>query len=222
MSPADYVQKARVETAVRALSDQVSRGLTEPWVRAMRRASTSGFDDLDDRLDRAVGSTELGVSGTPLWCRLVRALQWVLLLGALTGAVWLGSLAVAGYLQVTKPGTPDYAGVPVPTLLLVGGVVSGVVLALLSRALIAVGSRSRARRAEKAPARGGLRGLRGAGGRAGGGRAGGVPHHLGRPPHRSQLTGSRPQPRLRGLVVHSFASARSVVRRLPVDLPHVN
>ena len=36
-----------------------------------------------------------------------------------------------------------------PTLLLVLGVVAGVVLALLSRVLIAVGARSRARRAEK-------------------------------------------------------------------------
>jgi GTP-binding protein EngB required for normal cell division len=149
MPPADYVQKARVETAVRSVSDKVSAGLAEPWARAVRRASTSGFDDLDDRLDRAVGSTELGVTGTPAWCRVVRALQWVLLLGALVGAVWLGALAVMGYLQMPQPATPDYAGFPIPTLLLVLGVVAGVVLALLSRVLIAVGSRSRSRTAER-------------------------------------------------------------------------
>jgi hypothetical protein len=96
-----------------------------------------------------VGSTELGVTGTPAWCRLVRALQWVLLLGAVVGAVWLGALAVMGYLQMPQPETPDYAGVPIPTLLLVLGVVAGVVLALLSRVLIAVGSRSRSRTAER-------------------------------------------------------------------------
>jgi hypothetical protein len=146
---ADYVQKARVETAVRSLSDRLSKGLTEPWVRAVRRASTSGFDELDDRLDRAVGSTELGVSGTPAWCKLVRVVQWVLLLAALGGAVWLGALAVMGYLQMPEPTTPDYAGFPVPTLMLVLGVVAGVLLALLSRVLIAVGSRSRSRTAER-------------------------------------------------------------------------
>ena len=146
---ADYVQKARVETAVRSLSDRLSTGLSEPWVRAVRRASSSRFDRLDDSLDRAVGSTELGVSGTPAWCRFVRALQWVLLLAALGGAAWLGVLAVMGYLQMPQPATPDYVGVPVPTLMLVLGVLAGVLLALLSRALIAVGSRSRSRTAER-------------------------------------------------------------------------
>jgi hypothetical protein len=138
-----------VETAVRSVSDKVSTGLTEPWVRAVRRASTSGLPDLDDSLDRAVGSTELGVSGTPGWCRLVRAVQWVLLLGAVVGGVWLAALAVMGYLQMPAPETPDYAGFPVPTLLLLLGVVAGVVLALLSRVLIAVGSRARSRTAER-------------------------------------------------------------------------
>jgi hypothetical protein len=150
MPAADYVQKARVETSVRSMCDEVSKGLAQPWVRSIRTASTSRFDDLEDRLDRAVTTTELGVSGTPGWCRAVRGLQWILLGAALVGAVWLGVLAGMSYLQMPQPGTPDYAGFPVPTLLLVGGVVAGVVLALLSRVLIAVGARSRARRADKA------------------------------------------------------------------------
>jgi GTP-binding protein EngB required for normal cell division len=150
MPAADYVQKARVETTVRAMCDEVSAGLTQPWVRAVRRASTSQFDDLEDRLDTAVSTTDLGVSGTPAWCRVVRGLQWVLLAAALVGGVWLGALAGMGYLQMPKPSTPDYAGFPIPTLLLVGGVIAGVVLALVSRVLIAVGARSRARRADRA------------------------------------------------------------------------
>ena len=150
MPAASYVQEARVETTVRTLCDEVSAGLSQPWVRSVRRASTSRFDDLEDALDRAVTTTELGVSGTPAWCRVVRGVQWVLLLAALAGAGWLGALAVMGYLQLPQPETPDYRGFPVPTLLLGVGVVAGVVLALLSRVLIAVGARSRARRAEKA------------------------------------------------------------------------
>ena len=150
MPPADYVQRARVETTVRSMCDEVSQGLAQPWVRSVRSASTSRFPDLEDRLDRAVTTTELGVSGTPAWCRAVRVLQWVLFLAALGGALWLGTLAVMGYLQMPEPTTPDYRGFPVPTLLLVLGVVAGVGLALLSRVLIAVGARSRARRAEKA------------------------------------------------------------------------
>ena len=149
MPTTDQVQQARVETCVRALCDEVSEGLAQPWVRAVRRASTSRFVDLGDRLDRVVSTTDLGVSGTPLWCRAVRVVQWVLFLTALAGALWLGALAGSAYLQMPSPGTPDYRGFPVPTLMLVLGVAAGVVLALLSRWLISFGSRSRARKAGK-------------------------------------------------------------------------
>ncbi len=145
----DQVQQARVETSVRDLCDDVSNGLAPPWSRSVRRASTSRFADLGDRLDRVLTTTDLGVSGTPLWCRGVRALQWVLFLTALAGGLWLGVLAGTAYLQMPTPGTPDYRGFPVPSLMLVLGVAAGISLALLSRALISVGSTSRARRADK-------------------------------------------------------------------------
>ncbi len=149
MPTVGHVERARVETTVRDLCDDVSDGLAPPWVRSVRQASTSRFTDLGDRLDRAVTTTDLGVSGTPAWCRGVRVLQWVLFLTALAGALWLGVLAGSAYLQMPTPGTPDYRGLPVPTLMLVGGVGAGILLALLSRVFISIGSKSRARRAEK-------------------------------------------------------------------------
>jgi hypothetical protein len=149
MPTTDVVQQARVETTVRDLCDDVSAGLAQPWVRAVRHASTSRFTDLGDRLDRAVTTTDLGVSGTPLWCRAVRVLQWVLLLTAIGGALWLAVLAGTAYLQMPTPDTPDYRGFPVPTLMLVLGVAAGIVLAMLSRVLISIGANSRARKAER-------------------------------------------------------------------------
>jgi GTP-binding protein EngB required for normal cell division len=149
MPTTDQVQQARVETTVRDLCDDASRGLAQPWVRAVRHASTSRFADLGDRLDRAVTTTDLGVSGTPRWCRAVRVLQWVLLLTALGGALWLGVLAGTAYLQMPTPGTPEYRGFPVPTLMLVLGVAGGIVLAVLSRGLISLGAQSRSRKADK-------------------------------------------------------------------------
>ena len=79
----------------------------------------------------------------------MRVLQWVLFLAALAGALWLAVLAGTAYLQMPVPETPDYGGFPVPTLMLVLGVAAGVVLALLSRVLISVGAKSRARKADK-------------------------------------------------------------------------
>ncbi|SDR76619.1 hypothetical protein SAMN04488570_0314 [Nocardioides scoriae] len=143
------VQHARVETTVRALGDQVGRDLAPPWQRAVRRASVSRFDDLDDRLDRVATTTDLGVGDLPLWCRGIRGLQWVLLLTALVGGVWLGVLAVFSYLRLPEPGTPEVQGFALPTLLLVGGVAAGLVVALLARVLVGIAARSRARKADK-------------------------------------------------------------------------
>ncbi len=149
MPTTDAVSQARVETTVRDLCADVSDGLAPPWVRSVRQASVSRFSDLEDGLDRAVATTDLGVAGTPLWCRAVRVLQWVLLATALAGAVWLGVLAGTAYLQMPVPDAPDYRGFPVPTLMLLLGVLAGILLSLLSRPLIAMGARSRARRADR-------------------------------------------------------------------------
>ncbi len=143
------VQRARVDAEVRALADDVSSGLARPWSLAVRRASTARLDELGDRLDAALGETDLGGSRTPVWAGAVRVVQWVLLLAALAGVLWLLALAGAGFLQLPEPPTPDAAGLPVPTLLLVGGVAAGVLLALLCRALVRGTARRRARAADR-------------------------------------------------------------------------
>jgi GTP-binding protein EngB required for normal cell division len=146
---ANQIQKARIESAVRDLSDRLSAGLSRPWGTALRKASTSRLPALEDRLDRAVGGVDLGVARIPFWTRLVRGLQWLLLLAALTGGVWLGALAVTSYLKLPEPTLPEYRDIPVPTALLIGGVAVGLLLALLCRILVGRTARKRARRADK-------------------------------------------------------------------------
>jgi GTP-binding protein EngB required for normal cell division len=146
---ANQIQNARIESAVRGLSDHLSEGLSRPWASALRRASTSRLPDLQDRLDRAVGTVDLGVAKTPMWTRLVRGVQWLLLAAALVGALWLGALAVLSYLRLDAPSTPEVETIPVPTVLLVGGVLLGVLLALLCRVLVAGSARRRAQRADR-------------------------------------------------------------------------
>ena len=146
---ANQIQNARIESAVRGLSDRMSDGLTRPWAAALRRASTSRLPDLHDRLDRAVGTVDLGVAKIPVWTRLVRGVQWLLLLAAVVGGVWLGALAATSYLKLDQPTTPDVSGFPVPTALLLGGIGLGVLLAVLCRVLVGRSARRRARRAER-------------------------------------------------------------------------
>jgi hypothetical protein len=54
-----------------------------------------------------------------------------------------------GYLQMPEPSTPQVIGLPLPTLLLLGGVVLGVVLAVLCRFLVGLTARRRARVADQ-------------------------------------------------------------------------
>lgn len=143
------VQRARVDGAVREVAEQVGAPLTPPWARAVREASVSRLPDVDDALDRAVVGTDLGASRTPVWWRVARLLQLLLALAVVGGAVWLGVLAVMGYLQLPRPDTPRSSGLPLPTLLLLVGVAGGVALAVVGRVVNGWVARSRARAAEK-------------------------------------------------------------------------
>jgi len=146
---ATRVQRARVDTAVRHVADEVSEGLSRPWAAAIRRASVSQGDDFADAVDRAVGETPMGMGSVPGWCKAVRGLQWLLIVVALVGAVWLAVLAILGYLQLSTPDAPSSGGLPLPTALLLGGVAAGILLAIVSRVLVGLSARSRARAAEK-------------------------------------------------------------------------
>jgi GTP-binding protein EngB required for normal cell division len=143
------VQRAQVDSAVRDVADDVAKELSRPWAHAVRDASLSRHDDLNDRLDGALAETDLGKARVPVWAGFVRVLQWLILLSAIGGAVWLGALFAVRYLTVDLPETPDVAGYPLPLILLVGGVALGIVLALVCRLLVRSTARRRANAADR-------------------------------------------------------------------------
>jgi GTP-binding protein EngB required for normal cell division len=132
------VQRARVDQAVRRVVDQTAGGLPRAWAAAVRRASVSRLEDVSDALDRAVVPTDLGVGTTPRWWRAVQALQWLLFVVAVAGGLWLLALFGFAYLRLPEPPTPQWRGFDAPTLMLVGGAVSGLLVALLCRVLAAL------------------------------------------------------------------------------------
>lgn len=144
---ATQVQRARVDGEVRSLADDVSAGLAQPWVEAVRRASTARLGELGDRLDAALAAGQVKAGRTPWWAHLVRILQWLLLAAALGGLVWTGVLAATGKLQDSD--TPQVAGVTVALVLLVGGLVLGVVIGLVCRLAVAGVARRRAEDADQ-------------------------------------------------------------------------
>ena len=139
-----------MSTAVRRARDVVGEGLPQAWRDDLRRTVEVSEGDLADRLDRAVAGTDLGPDRTPLWQRAVGGLQWLLALVALAGALWLLALVVLGFFQLDDVvPLPRVEGLPLPTLLVVGGLLAGLLLAAVSRPLVRLRARRRARAADR-------------------------------------------------------------------------
>jgi GTP-binding protein EngB required for normal cell division len=143
------VQRARVDAAVRNIVDQTTRGMGRGWEDSVRAASVSRLDDLSDELDSAIARTDLGLSRPPMWWRFTHLLQWLLFAAVVGGGVWLIGIAAAQFLQISKPQAPKLGSIPIPTLLFVGGIVFGLLLALVGRALGRRSARHMAQRAER-------------------------------------------------------------------------
>ena len=142
------VERSRVELALRRLADDAAAGLPDPWPDAVRDAARSRAGDLADSLDRAVAATDLGVARKPLWWRGFGLLQALLAATAVAGGLWLAGLYALTVLRLPEPEPPQVGIVPLPTVLLLGGLLAGVLLALLARGLAVIGARRRRARAE--------------------------------------------------------------------------
>jgi GTP-binding protein EngB required for normal cell division len=143
-------ERARADSAMRGLAHGAAGELPEPWPGLVRRVATAHEDELADRLDRAVAGVDLRMR-RPLWWRVAGVLQTVLATAVAAGALWLLALAGLAWLRVDDAvPTPEVRGIPLPTLLLGGGALLGLLLALLARVANGVSARRRARAAERA------------------------------------------------------------------------
>ena len=138
------VQRARSDSAVRRLGDAAAGGVTGPWMRRIRSVANAAGARLPDALDQAVAGTDLQVEKRRRWWSAVGAVQWLAFAALLVGGLWLLALAVVAWLRLPDIPTPEWGMLPLPTLLLLGGAIVGVVLAVISRFAARVGGRRRA------------------------------------------------------------------------------
>jgi GTP-binding protein EngB required for normal cell division len=140
------IQVARSQNALREAGAAVSEGMPGPWPDAIAAAATPDHDELADRLDSAVSdSVRAGVGRDPRWWSVMNMVQIALAIAVVVGAVWLGLLAVAAYLRIPEPPTPEIRSIPIPTGLLIGGILLGLLVAFLSARLATVGALKRSR-----------------------------------------------------------------------------
>ncbi len=142
---ANGVQRAQVSTAVRRAADGATAELPDPWPARVREAASADEEQLPSELDRVATTTELGVGRRPRWEGVVGTLQMLLLVVAVLGGVWLLALAALAYLQLPDLPVPRVGRAPLPTVMLVGGLLAGLLLALLARRVAAAGARRRGR-----------------------------------------------------------------------------
>lgn len=134
-----------VDLATRRFVQEASEGLPLRWALAVESAVNRGEGPLADALDQAVVATPLRAR-RPLWWLVVNVLQWALGILAMLGVVWYLLVWGLGLLRVPAPEVPLVLGVlPVPLLLVIGSILVGLALGLMSRWWAKVGARHRRR-----------------------------------------------------------------------------
>ncbi|MBR7742903.1 50S ribosome-binding GTPase [Phycicoccus sp. BSK3Z-2] len=145
LPPPSPAARAAVTLATRRVADRASATLPVPWGEAVERAAQPPGPRLGDALDQAVVGTSL-FARSPIWWRVVGGLQLGLAAAAVVGLLWLGLYALGGWLQLDAvlPAVPTLGVLPVPVVLLLGGLLAGLVLAVLAAWLARFGARRRA------------------------------------------------------------------------------
>lgn len=165
--------RSAAASAVRRYVEDVTRDVADAWVLAARSRGQDGIEQLPDALDQAVAATRVEAAHRPVWWSLVNVVQWSLIAVVAAGLLWLLVLFGFAYLQLPPlptpvltlptwsgdgglvfPGAPesgagdglgvDPFSIPWPTLMVLGGLALGLLLALVCRVLGALGARRRA------------------------------------------------------------------------------
>ena len=143
LPPLSAAQKAGMANAVRQYSKQMADRVEDPWKRSMKEAALSREAELPELLERDMVRIDYGLGRTRAPWVIFNALQWIALLSALVGVGWLTLISGMAYLQIQLPPapTPEGSPVPLPTLLLLLGILLGIASAGVGRLLTAMGSR---------------------------------------------------------------------------------
>ncbi|MFM9877074.1 MAG: GTPase family protein [Rhodoglobus sp.] len=148
MPALDAGARARVSLSVRGFADAAAAGLTDSWRTGIRTTADRAIADLPDQLDLAIARTAIPANGSWWWV-IFSVLQWVSIVAALTGIVWLLGAAFLPTFGLPAFQVPKVEGWSVPTLLIAAGVALGILLGMLGALFAAIAASSRRRRTRK-------------------------------------------------------------------------
>ena len=94
-------------------------------------------------------TADLRTEAPPVWWQVLRVVQWLLIAAVVVGLGWLSIDFALAYFQLPQLPRVQINDIPfpLPTLLVGGGLVLGLVLSVVSRLFVGLGARAKARRA---------------------------------------------------------------------------
>jgi GTPase Era involved in 16S rRNA processing len=147
LPPMGAAQRAAADSAVRTFAHDAADGAAEPWTRSVRQAARTHEQKLPDAIDQAVARTDFRAGRNSWWWLVLDVVQWLAMLAVVAGLLWLLGMFLLEWFQIPVPPPPYVEGfpLPVPTLLVLAGVVLGIFVALTGRILAGFGARMRER-----------------------------------------------------------------------------
>lgn len=134
MPELDAASKAVANRGVRDYAAAAAEGLPRAWSTAVEDRAEAISRELPADLDRAVARTTLPAEPSKGWS-LLTVVQWLALITALVGVLWYLLVAfVPGVLTPLLDDNlvPQVEGWPIPTLLILAGLLTGLVIGLLT------------------------------------------------------------------------------------------
>ncbi|WP_235933490.1 GTPase [Corynebacterium qintianiae] len=153
----DAASRATANQGVRGYAAAAAAGLPQAWASAVTDRAENIAEQLPAELDRAASRTRLPAQPSKAW-GLATVLQWLALVAALIGVLWYlaaamlpgALLPLMNTLGYGRTLVPQIEGWPIPTLLIMGGLLFGLVVGLVTGVFggaIGAGIRTRTRAA---------------------------------------------------------------------------
>ncbi|WP_404290864.1 GTPase [Glutamicibacter arilaitensis] len=142
-------ENAAVDQSVGRYLHDATDDLSPRWSQSLKDGIHEQKERLTNDIDVAIASTTLGVEKKSWWWPVTKFVQWLGVIVALVGALWLGGIALAAYFQFDLPQTPRVEGIAIPTLLVFTGILLGIVLGILGSFVNRVVARLKRRKALK-------------------------------------------------------------------------
>ena len=147
LPPAGPAATGRLRSSAHVYAVAVCSALPGDLAAQAVLRSDERAERLAEPLDLAVAQVDYGTWKRPVWWKAANVLQWVTALAALIGGLWLVAIHVLeDYLLLISIDVPRWGTVPWPTVLLLGGLLIGLVLAGLGTFLAGLQARRHSRR----------------------------------------------------------------------------